>query len=192
MLYVENRRKGRTIVAFSGLAPKNHVFEWTRSFKGFLGWNFIGVVDPVHDWYQTKGPEIIQLLQETLDEIDTTEVCCIGGSAGGFAALWLGKILEANKIVAFSPQSACGQAKRDLGDYRWEEFCLKAPSMDLKGMRFANAVTLFSNDDKLDKLHAERIISKEIYEFKFKGHNLAGTLKNEGQLENLLLDIIGE
>src|SRR5262245_11968689 len=129
MITAINKGHPITVVAFSGCAPKNSMFEWVKTFTG-RDCNFVGVMDPVHDWYQSSKYRIAADVGQAI----TGKRClCIGASAGGFGALMFGKLLGADAILAFCPQSACGDAKRALGDDRWPKWCLTTPNHDIGG-----------------------------------------------------------
>lgn len=180
MITVVDKGQPVTVVAFSGLAPKNCMFEWVKTFR-LMNCNFVGVRDPESDWYQTRKIEI------AWDVADApppgVKRLFIGASAGGFAALLFGKMMKADAIIAISPQSACGQAKRDLGDLRWPQFCDHTPSCDISGEH--NAIVHYATDDEHDTMHAGRLICRQTA-YPSGGHNLAGKLKDDGLIGDII------
>lgn len=187
MIAVDRRPHPAVVVAFSGLAARNRLYEWTGSFKDVPA-SFVGVRDPNDDWYQTAFHAIGERLARTLDAMNPAKVVCVGGSAGGFAALLYGAALGADRIVAFCPQSACGEAKRRLGDARWPKFCEPAPSRDIAGA-YPRAVVHYATDDPLDTMHAGRI-DAETVAWSHGGHEVPQMLKAAGKLEGVFLEAV--
>lgn len=185
---IHNRNSHTTVIAFSGMAPHNHMFEWTKSFAD-LNVNLIGVQDPHNHWYQDHFYEDAHILYLDLQTLNTKFLLCIGGSAGGFAALLFGDWLGADRIIAFCPQSACGEAKRNLGDNRWPEICLTTPSMNIAG-GYPSADIHYAVDDALDVLHARRLVVAKSHAWKEGGHDLPIRLKQAGTLRTIIQDAL--
>jgi hypothetical protein len=184
VIKIQNRNAEKTVLVFSGLAPRNHMFEWFGSFQN-LECNIIGIRDDFNCWYQRDKKETKDDLNEILNDTKRENLICVGGSAGGFAALWFGKQLNAGKILAFCPQSACGEAKRNLNDLRWPEFCKTTDSEDLKDIEFKNSIVFYANDDSLDVMHAERLNVAEHLKFHSGGHDLPKKLKECNELNKI-------
>lgn len=178
----EDRKAKTTLIAFSGLAKKNNLFEWLKSS---LGWevNFVGIRDNTNSWYQNDKEELFIHLQGIIFGLEN--YLFLGGSAGGFAALYYGRQLDA-KTLAFCPQSACGEAKNQLGDDRWNLDFPNVPSFDLGLCSFPNATIHYSEDDPLDALHAERLDAKEKISWKYTDHDLPRYLKKKNLLPIIL------
>jgi hypothetical protein len=113
----------------------------------------------------------------------------LGASSGGFAALLFGPKLNADRILVFCPQSACGAAKRVLGDNRWPELCLKSPAMELTGGH-PTAIVHVAADDPLDMMHAYRLSPGRVIVHKSGGHNLPTVLKESGELRWIIGEAI--
>lgn len=187
-IHIENRHRPATVVAFSGIAPRNHVYEWTTSFADFPA-NLIGVRDELSIWYQHDTGDLVEQLRKALANLGTRWLACVGGSAGGFAALLFGRLLKADRILAFCPQSACGERKRALGDLRWRQYCERTPAADISG-EYPNADVHYAANDDLDAQHASRIVSNRRYTWSGGGHDLPHTLKKTGKLRDILEDIV--
>ncbi|MGE0722808.1 MAG: hypothetical protein AB7O45_00460 [Alphaproteobacteria bacterium] len=179
MIVIEDRGERATVVAFSGLAPRNHIFEWATALADVPA-NFIGIRDPDDCWYMRRRDAVATLVWAALGVVGTKRSVFVGGSAGGFAALLFGRMIGADAVVAFCPQSACGAAKRALGDDRWPKFCLATPAADIAG-RHPGAVIHYAADDDLDVMHAGRL-DAERREWPAGGHNLPRVLKDGGHL----------
>jgi len=182
MIEVTDRGKPLTVVAFSGLAPDNHVYEWTKSFAD-LPVNLIGVKDPHNAWWQIERRQIREEVDKAILKLRAPWIA-IGGSAGGFGAIMFGRQLAARKIIAFVPQTACGATKRALGDWRWANFCLETPENDLAG--WGENVEIHVGEDPHDIIHADRMPEAKIVRYARSGHDLPHDLKNDGRLKPLL------
>ena len=184
MIQVLARQSNKTVIVFSGMSAHNYIYEWTNTFVEFPV-NLIGVRDPNNKWYQEGFTYTLAELHEAIAQVKTRFLLCLGGSAGGFAALAFGRLLSADHIIAFCPQSACGQAKRDLGDFRWPEICRATPSFDLKG-EYPQAEIHYSSKDTLDTIHAQRLRAQVHHEWPEGGHDLPHFLKSYGHLRPIL------
>ena len=188
MIHVTPRSSRRTVIVFSGMAPLNHVYEWTQSFAD-LPVNLIGVRDPDNKWYQTVFADLLPMLRTAVADLGTDYLVCLGASAGGFAALAFGPALRADRILAFCPQSACGQAKRDLDDRRWPEMCAATPSADIAG-EYPTAEIHYSADDGLDTMHAWRAVAPVVHAWPEGGHDLPFALKRNGVVRGILEGVV--
>jgi len=185
---VDDRGQTVTVIAFSGMAGVNRIYEWTRSFDGIEA-NFIGVRDEAKCWYQRGTSEIVRAVRTAVVGVGGSYVITLGASAGGFAALMFAKVLRANRILAFCPQSACGEAKRELGDDRWPDLCLKSPALDLMGA-FPTAIVHVAADDPLDMMHAHRLCPGRLIVHSSGGHNFPIALKESGELRWIIGEAI--
>ncbi len=176
-----------TVVVFSGIAAQNHIYEWCGSFRDFPC-NLIGIKDKHNSWYQVDFDESLDRLKEIIEDLKTKRLACVGGSAGGFGALWFGKLLGAEKIISFCPQSACGEKKRDLGDDRWPEFCKDTPSFDISG-DYSQAIVYCAEDEELDVMHVERLRKIDLRKSKSGKHKLPLIMKEEGRLKQALMEV---
>jgi predicted esterase YcpF (UPF0227 family) len=176
-----------TVIVFSGLAPQNHIFEWVGSFKDFPC-NLIGIQDKHNSWYQIDFVNNLESLKSVIYDLKTKRLACVGGSAGGFGALWFGKILGASKIISFCPQSACGEIKRKLGDDRWPEYCKNTPSFDISG-DYSQAIVYCAEDEELDIMHVERFGKIDLRKSKSGRHKLPLIMKQDGILKQALLEV---
>lgn len=188
LIEFDYRGEAVTVVAFSGMMRSNRVYEWTRSFAG-LPANFIGVQDPHQCWYQVGRAEIAKALRVAVRKAGGSRLVLIGGSGGGFAALLFGRTLGAGRILALSPQSACGAAKRALGDDRWPEMCQATPACDVAGA-YPEAIVHVAADDPLDMMHAKRLKPGRLVIHPRGGHRLPTALKTSGELYGILQEAI--
>jgi hypothetical protein len=187
MIEITNRNAPLTIVAFSGIAPQNHVYEWTKALAD-LPVNVVGVQDPDNSWWQRNAREMATSIRYALGSVSGDRWIALGASAGGFGAIRFGGSLGAERIVTFVPQTACGITKRRLGDHRWREYCEGTLDFDLA--RWADGVEIHVGEDPLDVLHAERLRGARITRYPGIGHDLPHRLKEDGRLAAILEDAI--
>ena len=157
-------------------------------------------VRDVHDAWYNKGLKnivdsiegIAEYLKEQIEQIKPKKLITLGSSSGGYAALLFGYLLNADKSIAFSPQTkiprprpfpdedllaGCDSKYFDLLDLEWETIKTKFQIH-------------YSEDYISDKDAAIRM--EKLAHFRLCGyqagklHNIAGWLKNQGKLESIL------
>ena len=103
--------------------PPFHLFEATTG----LPVKRLFVRDPALVWFQHGVPgfgetidEVAASLKAIVDEQEVERLVVIGSSAGGYAALAFGSLLQADLVLAFSPQTILDRGWLDeVGDDRW-------------------------------------------------------------------------
>lgn len=196
-----------TVIAFGGVATKFGMppAEFLKSFTS-RNVNTIFVKDFQQCWYQkgllglsTDVRTTVEILKRQIPD-NQQNICTIGTSAGGYAAILFGVLMGANKIVAFSPQTIINKRvfnKFKSFDSRLNDIELGNEFTDLKGLLEKNKHTSlihihYSESHEIDKVAAERMQefhNVELHPWNFAGHNVAGWLKNQGKLD-LILDEI--
>jgi pimeloyl-ACP methyl ester carboxylesterase len=110
--------------AMSSLKPPPfHLFEATSG----LPVKRLFVRDPALVWFQHGVPgfgetidEVAASLRMVVDEQEVERLVVVGSSAGGYAALAFGSLLEADLVLSFSPQTMLERGWLDeAGDDRW-------------------------------------------------------------------------
>ena len=133
------------IAVFSGLRGRwgSRRFDFVRTTQS-LRYSRILCRDPYSAWYHNgigeEAPGIRQLaevLRERIEELAPTVKIFIGNSAGGYAAMLFGHMLEADMVHAFSPQT-CLKASyvkryRNL-DQQWKADAYAEDLFDLKAV----------------------------------------------------------
>lgn len=219
-LFVDIDREGSTLlIAFGGMMGK---------FAGMPVFEFFSLVareDPavkrvfVRDlrqaWYQHgvdgvggSVPEVATRLRELAAASGAWRVVTIGASAGGFAALLFGALIEADEVHAFSPQTFLDRRHRLLyldRSNRAQIAALRAskgedgPYFDVKRV-LARApgptryVIHYPARSRTDVVHALRmwsLRSVELRSYPTRAHNVVGKLRDEGSLPALLDAVIG-
>jgi pimeloyl-ACP methyl ester carboxylesterase len=115
-----------SFAAMSSLKPPPfHMFETTSG----LPVKRLFVRDPALVWFQRGVPgfgdtidEVAASLKSILDEQEVERLVVMGSSAGGYAALAFGALLEADLVLSFSPQTILDRSWLDrIGDERWPD-----------------------------------------------------------------------
>ena len=196
------------IISFAGLGDK-------YEFKKTLAHHSVNVIflrDLSHQWYLNDLPtvgcgvsEISKFLSDRIIELKPPKVVAIGTSAGGFAAMLYGALLEVDVICVFSPQSFRSKLLCLLTwDYRWldrvvdiyEGTKMQPQYLDLKPMmrNYKGSLSMYYDQtNRLDNAHSKRIIGANIshHKFKFGGHNLVQELKKLGKLIHIIEEGLG-
>jgi pimeloyl-ACP methyl ester carboxylesterase len=101
------------LIAFSGLQPRRKVpsFHWRNSLMNAPA-NKLFVRDVRQMFYQCGVPgtgddaaSVGRFLRQYIEEWGIERHICIGGSAGGYAALLYGGLTGAGEVYAFSPMT---------------------------------------------------------------------------------------
>jgi hypothetical protein len=197
------------VISFAGLGDE---FEFRKTFSS-LEANVIYIRDLSHNWYLNGIPDVGESVNEICDYFinkikqynpNGNKVITIGASAGGFAAILFGSLIDVNQAVAFSPQSFMDKFHRTLYyDYRWKDRVKQIYGgvktnrqyLDVKPFvkNFSGNVDLFyDKNHRLDYLHGRRIRYKNVIHFQSKngGHNLVRELRDSGKLIEYIESII--
>jgi len=193
-----------TIISFGGMlsslgmAPK----EFMNSLYG-KGVNLLFIKDFQQCWYQQGLLGISNNIDETVEFIrqilpqNQHHIRTVGTSAGGFAALLFGALLGADKILAFGPQTIVNKKtfnkfksvdsrEKDMGDDgRYLDLVKLLGSINYAG----EAHLHFAGENKIDSAAAERLrdfSSVHLHPYKTNNHNIAGWLKRDGKLDEVL------
>jgi pimeloyl-ACP methyl ester carboxylesterase len=115
------------LIAFAAMSalkpPPFHLFEATSG----LPVKRLFVRDPARVWFQHGVPafgetidEVAASLRIVVGEQEVERLVVVGSSAGGYAALAFGPLLEAELVLSFSPQTILDRGWLDAaGDHRW-------------------------------------------------------------------------
>lgn len=195
----------KTVIAFAGLAQLvggMTTYNFMNSLKGTDA-NVIFVRDPRRSWF--NGPidgigknsaEIGSKLATLASELDTKELYLLGTSSGGFAAMAYAKMLNAKRILAFSPQTNIALNYLDsVGELRWIKLIsrIKNPTLVdtsslLSGIEGLDCHLIVGRRMELDTVYAERLkaIKGMHLHYVDSGHNSAQFLRNAGLLSDVL------
>ena len=184
-------------------------FEFNNFLKQYKNLSKVFIRDINQAWYHKGLTGISEEIATTLDYIKQitkektyTKIIFIGNSAGGYAALLFGNLLNINKVIAFAPQTFINRKNRLLyQDFRWKkqiraiyDYKNSTPAYyDLKKVLKNNSNTqntiYFDSNDKLDKVNAQRLSSLEntnIIDLKLGKHNLIKAIRDNGLLKKII------
>ncbi|MEL7357712.1 MAG: hypothetical protein AAFN40_14220 [Cyanobacteria bacterium J06560_6] len=199
------------IIAFGGMAgnliiPPFEFFKITSDIptkKLYLRdfeqvWYHSGVVG-----YADSVETLKEFLLSEIVRSGSTKVIIIGNSLGGYAALLFGFLLQANRVLSFSPQTFLGRSRRLLyGDTRFkphinnlylrgnQKFFNLKPFLKERSVRTEFNI-FYSEFDRQDSVHAKRLRKCErvnIHGFRIGGHGLVKHLRDDGRLKEILLN----
>lgn len=161
-------------------------------------------------WYQ-KGVDaelnhidkITVYLKETIEKKGYENVCFLGNSMGGYAAILFGTLLNVNTVIAFAPQTFVDRINRILQrDFRWRQQISRVHSNPKKRKDYFDlnphlASTeydtelniYYSPNHRLDNKHATRLKGQKhvvLHAINEGGHSIAKTVRNNGELTSLI------
>jgi hypothetical protein len=202
------------LVAFGGLA--GHIgmppFEFFR-VSGQLGVKRAFVRDTARAWYHhgVAGvggsiDEVARKLGRLLVTIDASRSVFVGASAGGYAAMLFGRLLQPDEVLAFSPQSLIDVARLEAaGDTRYSRWLRRADRTRGLDGRWIDLAARLAEDPvppgttmqvhycdrfALDAFHAERfggIPGVSLHAHMHGKHGLIRSLRDSGELTDLLM-----
>jgi hypothetical protein len=199
--------KWPVIISFAGLGDQ---FQF-RNMLSEMNVNVIYVRDLKHNWYLNGIPDIGNNVEEVKDFFvkkakgnSSIKVITIGASAGGFAALLYGTLIQADVVMTFSPQTFVNRFRRLIyWDTRWKDRISEIYRgdksnrnyLDLRPLvkNYIGSVQLFFDaNHRLDSIHAKRLDFKNVTYFPSSegGHTLAKHLKDSGKLKEYLENIL--
>lgn len=184
-------------------------FEFVRSLEGmpcdmlFLrdfsqAWYHLGV-----DQQRNSLAALLTSIQEFIQQRGYRNVVVLGNSMGGYGAILLGHLLQANTVLAFAPQTFIGPwLRRWHGDQRWREQLANVHAspratpayFDLKrvlksGKGAASVLVYYSPVDALDAVHARRmhgLPGVEVHAVADGAHEVVRVLRDNGTLHLLV------
>lgn len=206
------------LVAFSGFATRYRPWE---SFH-FMGLtrkypvNRLFFRDSKQAWYHQGLPGVSTCVDETaayiagvIAERGITKTIAIGTSAGGYAALIHGWLLELDEVHAIAPQSYIDVDNRLANDdFFMDEQVANIYETDRAQPEYFDLVPLFNSTKKirtkvniyycrnhrLDSLHARRLDGAPgvtLHDYEEGGHRLTPRLTKDGTLDRVLENALG-
>ena len=212
--FFEDNNSDTLIITFAGMG-------WKNCLPTFIFYNFLKAYNNVNKLffrdiktrYYLLGlknntndlEETIEFIKSLVNKKKYKKIISIGCSAGGYAAILFGHLLNFNKVIAFSPQTVLNNKKEELiGDIynapqtcRWlvnknkdNEFYQKC--LDLRNLTpFDTCIDIHYSvkaNNGCDKKHALYLESEncKIIEHPGKEHMIALTLRNNGKLKKII------
>jgi len=177
---------------------------YCRDIRGI--WYHAGINNEIN-----SIPSLKKELDTIVSKLQPTKLVCLGASTGGFAALLFGHMLKANTVHAFGPQTFLSKELRTFYNnsydlQRWPKNMKELHSLDLSpASRYFDLREVLEEDNGItsyhvhvcsgyegDNLHAFHIRHCPNVYFHYYDcdiHSVAGYLKKEGKLEELLEQI---
>lgn len=209
----ENNNSDVLFITFAGLGCKgtlptfifhNYLKQYTTIDKLFLRdikckYYLTGLKNSTKDIDET-----VKFIKKLISVKKYKKIIGLGCSAGGFAAILFGNILNFTKVIAFSPQVVINNDKIEivkdnvnapntckyLSKYSTNNFYTKC--LNLKSfMPFTTSVDIHYSKSSLkgvDKRHAEYIKHEkcDLIEYESNNHLLALELRNSGKLKEII------
>lgn len=145
-------------------------FNFINTTKGFDCHKFY-TKDLSKAWYHRGMPQLCNDITGVVDYIKTvvaainpSKLIMVGSSSGAYMAILMGWILQADKVIAFCPQTNLSQHFRNLiGDNRWEHLYKNVPQ-DGKYLDLLQHIKSQQNDKtKIKILYAKGYYLDMIY-----------------------------
>ena len=217
--YYESNNSDTLIVTFAGMGWKNSIptFIFNNFLKSYNSVDKLFLRDIKMRYYLTGLKNNTDNFEKTVEFIKNMtvnrgykKIIGIGCSAGGYAAILYGNLLNFSKIIAFSPQTVLNNKKESLiGDIynapntcRWLENLYKEDNNYQKALDLLNYSPFNSKIDihysvrgnnGIDKNHAMYLNGDSncaIYEHPGNDHMIALTLRNNGKLKDIINEAI--
>ncbi len=198
-----------TVIACAGLITRFGMppREFLKSFYD-KGCTVIFVKDFAQCWYQKGLLSLSRNLKETAEVLtgllpeSTKTVRLTGTSAGGFAAIQLGVLMNADKITAFAPQTRIlPQTYRTFAgaDSRVEDINFSNLDVDIKhtldkNPNFSGEINIHFGKDSVADVNAARYLKDydcvKLHPHDYDKHGISGYLRETGALTGVLEDLI--
>jgi hypothetical protein len=198
------------LIAFGGIAGELGIpaFEFFKSTDIFAV-KKIYFRDLNQAWYHqgiagiaNNIDEIANFLINQISKQNVKYTVIAGNSMGGYAALLFGWLINATRVLAFSPQTFITTALRlYYRDFRWSKQIKKAHQVNQKQYFDLKKLFLTCHDrntifniyypakDYLDRTHASRmknIQNIRLFPYEYRTHSLVKELKIRGDLDKIL------
>jgi hypothetical protein len=210
------KESDKLIIIFGGLTFGNNIFEFLKTLSNF-NVNKIYIKDATNNWYLTgvKGvgstpQEISEFLAEIISQNKhIKKVYTLGISAGGFAAILFGYLLQCNSILSICPQTILSQNMLDSVEhpeslhkniFRTLNIIQdKYQSFELMNIIKNNYETkcnlLYPYYNETDRAHANNLINipgLTIIPLASEEHSLGKEIKNKNLLNLLISNFLEE
>lgn len=184
------------VVAFTGVhhGLGQIPFEFHRSLQGACA---LFVSDRSQRWYQNGVSEIVERIAAAQVATGSNRLALVGNSMGGFGALLFGSLCQADRVLAFAPQTTIIPEQTDaIGDMRWQQYQRQMDSFDYGDVAALPAPRetriVYGAGSKLDRAHVMRIgWPCQVTSIEGAERGPAAALRAKGELIPLLQEILG-
>jgi len=212
-LSLNMRPRSRTLlVAFGGMRGELGMppFEFFKATEG-IAVKKLFVRDLPQAWYHRGIPghgdtlaDCAASLRRLIDRRGVDRLVVAGNSAGGYAAMIFGALMEADVALCFAPQTVLDlEVLSEFDDHRWDEqlrALFAAGAIDRRFIDVRHALAdapsvrtafdvYFDEDFEVDRLHAERVESAPgvtLHALRGGKHGIARDMRETGQLDAVL------
>jgi hypothetical protein len=185
------------VIAFTGMADRLHEmsFEWVNSTRQ-KSCSKIYCKDPDRLWFHTWTLEDLEAkLRDLLSEMNPSRVTCIGASAGGYAAIYFGHVLEADRVHAFGPQTYISKGMIHYENKTIMMYEMGLPCHNLKDILLQDngktGYKIHTGSEEQDLLHASNLEGSpgvEVVRYSCDTHACASQLlKSQGILHKIIM-----
>lgn len=218
--WYEDNNSEILLITFAGMGWKDSIptFIFYNFLKSYENIDKLFLRDVTCRYYMTglrnsssSLEDTLTLIENIIDNKQYKKIIALGCSAGGYAAILFGHLLNFDKVLAFSPQTVLNHKKTLLiGDKfnapktcEWLSTRSKQPSanttelynkaLDLNNIKPFNceidihySVLANMGTDKLHALYIEDQDKCNIFEHPGNDHMIALTLRNNGKLKEII------
>ncbi|MFM6189949.1 MAG: hypothetical protein ACKPEN_00340 [Planktothrix sp.] len=204
------------LIAFGGMNSRMGMppFEFFRLAQDYPI-KKIFLRDLRQSWYQKGLPQIggnanaiLKYLKAEINQLKPQKIVITGSSAGGFAALLFGYLLEVDIVLSFAPQTFIDTHTCFIvGDNRYRPPIIKLYQYPHGIRKYYNLSKFFQvkhnlktkfhiyfdENYLLDKRHAHSLKNHRnviLHPYQEGGHGLIRLLKERGELQQILLDAL--
>jgi tetratricopeptide (TPR) repeat protein len=200
---IVNKKATKTLIAFGGMAlglsmpPK----EFFHSLVD-KDLNIIFVKDFKQCWYQKGLLGITNDIESTVEYLKgilpktTGKLITLGASAGGYAAIRFGVALNADRVLAFSPQTLIDKetvrvfAKNYLRDMAFDQIDLDLKKVIERYDSKAAIEVYYGSENRRDRMAVKHIKDHvKAIAYATDTHLLASYLKEKGLLQQIIASI---
>ena len=184
-------------------------FNFYRLFENDKYFDKLFIRDIKREFYLNGLKNTTKNFQETIDLIkeltsvkNYRKIVAIGASAGGFAAILYGQLLNFSKVIAFNPQTVLSiEMETVLKDYKFNKLCGKLRKLNTSDTLYQNCLNLknlipfktkvdlhYSGLSKVDKKHAEYIEHEncKLIKYQSSSHLIAQQLRESEELKSII------
>ena len=216
--FYEDNNSDILLISFGGMGARGFdedtipSFNFYRLFEDDKSFDKLFIRDIKREYFGLKNTtknlqETIDLIQELTSVKNYRKKVAIGASAGGFAAILFGQILNFSKVIAFNPQTVLSiEMETILNDTIFNVLGKKLRILNTSDTLYQNCLNLknlipfktkvdlhFSNLSTVDKNHAEFIEHEncKLIKYHSSSHLIAQQLRESGKLKSIIEENLG-
>ena len=218
--FYEDNKSNILLISFGSMGAKAFdedripSFNFYRLFENDKSFDKLFIRDIKREFYLNGLKNTTKNFQETIDLIkeltsvkNYRKIVAIGASAGGFAAILYGQLLNFSKVIAFNPQTVLSiEMETVLKDKTYSRLCANLRNLNISDTLYQNCLNLknlipfktkvdlhCSNLSTVDKKHAEFIEHEncKLIKYQSSSHLIAQQLRESGKLKSIIEENLG-